>query len=441
MSSKLKALATSSLAALSIAAATLIVVTLAEAPNAEAQALARVVVNLQDTDGNPIKDVEVKVTTTARDDFEVIEKTDKKGRATLAFKDGTLSYRFDFSAVGYQPANTVIKPAPGGTIRQFFTLPKLNQAQAQTSQEVESSGKPDPDAPKVLTEAEQVFNAGVEMLRGDDMEGAKQKFIEAASLDPDLALVHSGLASLYLENKDYALALQSAQRLSELEPDAPLTHRLLYEAYQGSGDSEKAAEELARLKELDKSGDTSVLLFNEGAAAARVGDNKRARSLFGQALEVDPTLLAAHSALAIVLMQDKAYTEAIASADEVLRLNAEDETALRIRYDAFRALGDEEQTAAALSALAAANPEILARQAYKRGYELFQANQLDAAMAEFKTVISIDAASFPRAHYYMGLCHVNKDQKDQARTHLQKFLDLAPDDDEAAVAKQMLGFL
>lgn len=112
---------------------------------------------------------------------------------------------------------------------------------------------------------------------------------------------------------------------------------------------------------------------------------------------------------------------------------------LRIRWDAYRALGDPVKEKEAFDALAAADPQVLVTDFFNTGAKLFEEGNSKEARANFENVLAIDP-EHPRAHYQLALCLVSSDP-DGAREHFKKFLELAPEDPEAATAKEMLSYL
>jgi Flp pilus assembly protein TadD len=77
---------------------------------------------------------------------------------------------------------------------------------------------------------------------------------------------------------------------------------------------------------------------------------------------------------------------------------------------------------------------------FEEGHNLFQAGDVDGALSKLSKVLQLQP-EHGKAHYLMGLCFVNKDDKTKAKEHLQKFVDLSPSDPDVAAAKSMLDYL
>jgi len=226
-------------------------------------------------------------------------------------------------------------------------------------------------------------------------------------------------------------------------PDfAPLSERLAFKYGEVAREEivlQPAATAVAR-EAAGSGSDRALELYNQGAAAFAAGDDSQAAALFGQALELDPGLAAAIKGLAVIAAKQERWQEAAELSERYLALDPAGATVLRIRYDAYRSLGDQAKEKTALEALSAIDSGPAADRHFDRGVELFDAGDLETAAVEFEEVLKLDPER-ARAHYRLGLCYVNSGDNAKAREHLQTFVELAPDDSEAAAAREMISFL
>jgi tetratricopeptide (TPR) repeat protein len=192
--------------------------------------------------------------------------------------------------------------------------------------------------------------------------------------------------------------------------------------------------------------DQAVLAYNEGVSALRNGDLAGAVPKFEQAAALSPELAEAQAVLGELYLELKRNGDALAAADRYLALKPGDPRGLRVRYDALKAAGDSAKAKEALQALGAADaqdPETAVR-FFNEGAEQTRAGQYDEAAKFFEKVVQIapDDPKFAKAHYVLGLSWAKDDaKKAQAKEHLQKFLQLSPNDPDAETAKQMLEYL
>ncbi len=136
---------------------------------------------------------------------------------------------------------------------------------------------------------------------------------------------------------------------------------------------------------LEASGtELAVSLFNEGAEASQMGDTVVAKQKMLAALAEDSSLLAAHSALALLYAQDKEFEPAAAEAEKVLAVEPQNERALRIAVDSYRALGNKEKAAVATAALGKIDPTIAATDSYNQGVVAYNAGDMAKALGYFE---------------------------------------------------------
>lgn len=400
---------------------------------AEAQP-ARVVVTVLDADGEPIQGAQVKAENPSIG-FEDTKETGKRGRLKMAFMDPTVRYQLTITAEGYQGRKTVIKPAIGGTERFEYQLQKLGQQAAAPADDADA-----PEVKRSYTPAQIVFNSGVESYQAGDLDTAKSKFLEALDMDPTLVSAHSALATIYLENEQYEEALASAQALAAAEPENPRGFRLVFEAQRGLGNDEAAEDALDKLGRLERGKDDALFLFNEGTEALKVGDLETGRERMESALKLKSDLEPAMKALAITYINLEEYELAAQMAESYLEAQPQDPTILKLRLDAYRALGNEEKMQEAFEAAAAVDPTVLVRAYVASAQAAFDAGNPAQAIADARAALEIDPDQ-PRAHFILGLSLVNQEQTDEAKVHLERFLELAPNDPEAETARSMLQYL
>lgn len=190
----------------------------------------------------------------------------------------------------------------------------------------------------------------------------------------------------------------------------------------------------------------AILAYNEGVNALKSNDLAAAVPKFEQAASLNPELAEAHAVLAELYLELKRNADSVAAADRYLALKPGDPRGLRVRYDALKAAGDAAKIKEALDALMAADPKDpeTAIRFFNEGAERTRSGQYDEAAVYFERVVQIapDDPKFAKAHYVLGLSWAKDDaKKAQAKEHLQKFLQLSPDDPDAKTAKELLEYL
>ena len=214
---------------------------------------------------------------------------------------------------------------------------------------------------------------------------------------------------------------------------------LAYEAYQKLGDQAKLDQLRAALVGTDLAPQLAIQAYNEGAVADQKGDFDTAIERFSTALDFNPDLLEAHSGLATVHYRAQRFDEALAEVEKLLAGKPENAQGQRLRCLIQEGRGDRQASDAAMEAYIAVDPKGAADLLYKRADLDFRGGDPTLARKSLLRVLELDP-EMPRAHYTLGKIYLSSDTA-KARHHLQKFIELAPDDPEVAAAKEMLSYL
>jgi tetratricopeptide (TPR) repeat protein len=418
-----------------------LIIALSLATVARAADEGRILGTVVDASGAPIVGAKI-VLTRAGTQYRQEKTSDAKGKFTLLVLDATAEYLLHAEKEGFAPYEETVKPKIGDVLRVSFTL---QSAQPAAPKPGEPGGGPTAEEVKALegkNQAIAAFNEGVTLLHGGDVAAAAPKFEAAVQIDPTLAPAQAALAEIDFDLKKYPEALAAADRYLALEPGQVRGLRVRYDALQAMGDKEKARQALDTLVAADHSRETAVRVYNLGAEASRAGDRDAAAAYLKRALEVDPTLGQAASALGNMYLTKKSYKEALALADQILATQPQSLEALTIKHEALKGMGDKKGAEAALAAMNAAknaaNQDVASL--FNQGVAMYNSGSLPEATEAFERVVATDP-KFPKAHYMLGLLYSNNGQPDKAREHLQTFLELAPNDPDAATAREMLDYL
>jgi regulator of sirC expression with transglutaminase-like and TPR domain len=132
------------------------------------------------------------------------------------------------------------------------------------------------------------------------------------------------------------------------------------------------------------------------------------------------------------------FKEALTYIDQLLKAKPDSVEGLRMKYFAYRGLNDERWKAALKSYVATgakASEEVakIAGEDFDNGNSASATQTLEALLeASPNTAV---------AHYHLGRALASAGANATAKTHLQKFVDMAPTHPEAKAAKEMLAAL
>lgn len=308
-------------------AATLVALGLAAAPLAGQQA---VEVTVRSPESKPVAGASVRVLATDGPAFAEERETDDAGMASYSVPAVAATYR------------VVVRHPDWAYYETTIDVPKPRRSRTRTMEI---------DLTLTAKTGEERLSLAGEAIRGGDYEGAEAYLREAVELDPDLALAWTVLANVALRAERWDEAAEAAARALQIEPANVDSLRLRHDALIGSKRIDEAESTLDALLEHDDAPELFRRLYNSGADAANRGDDVLARRRFGQALERNPELWQAHSALAEVAISQQDYDAALAALDAALVIAPGQKKLERRRIEVLRAAGRGEEADAAAAAL------------------------------------------------------------------------------------------
>ena len=391
----------------------------ASATVVEAADKATVIGTVLDSDGKPLVGVSVTIRGA---EFEHTATTNKKGRFKASVPDASVPYEIHFDRENYPVFSQTLTFPKGGThgMEWKMTAPPL--------------GSPTDSAVALVA-----FNAGAKAHEEGDLDLALREYGAAVGVDPEFAEAHTAIADIHVARDDHAEASLAAERALALQPDNVSALRSRYLADLELG-REGASATLDRLAELDPTPRTAVLLYNEGVVARGAGDRSRALARYVLATQIDPTFVRALGALAGLQLAVKDYDAALKTTERLLELDAADARGLSVRYNTFIALGRNDEAKTMLEALQRAAPDAVAEAYFERGAALFDDGRIDQAIPALEQALEADP-DLPRGHYTLGLCYMNRGRNEEARRHLERFVELAPGDPDVYAARQLIEVL
>lgn len=184
----------------------------------------------------------------------------------------------------------------------------------------------------------------------------------------------------------------------------------------------------------------AIPVFNQGVAALEAKDMPTALEFFFRATEIDPDFPEAQIATAAVAMELKNFQIAADAAEEILRLQPDNMDAVGTAYFAELMIGDIDRLIPSASRLADVSPELVSNQMLQHAQVLFDDNELVGSKALLEVILEREPELAP-AYFQLGLtCNMLGDV-DCAKQALRRFLEVAPDDPDAATAQSLLDYL
>ncbi len=384
-----------------------------------------------DPDGKPLPGVVVTVTSPQLPKFKDTQTTDKRGMFMVTFHTLDVTYRYRFDKTGYQTMQVEQTWHLVGTGFYNWTMqPGQSAAAAPGSAPPASTSQP----------AIAAYNAGITAFKAKDYAAAEPKLKEAVADDPKFLQAWEALSVVELQlerNKEAAEAGEKAVALGSTD-QSTLTAR--WQAYRNLKDDAKAAEALKDLQRIGAQTEEAKKLHNEGAALLKTKDFQGALAKFQEALKLDPNLMDSQVGIATAALELGKYAEADSAAEAILKVDPKNQAAIRVRYNAALSLGDNAKLVDALVSLAAIDPVRARDGLLKFAFDAYDKNDMPKSKEMFTKALQVDP-NYALAHYYLGLVNVSLGANAEAKSHLERFLQLAPNDKEAASARQMLDYL
>jgi Tfp pilus assembly protein PilF len=381
-------------------------------------------------DGNGLPGVIVTVTEGSHPNYKDVQTTDKRGLFTVDFPHLDVTYHYRFDKAGFQSMEVNQEWHLNGSEYHEWTMHPGESAPVTEGIPAASSSEP----------AIAAYNAGVKASQAKDNATAAAKFKEAVGYDPKLRQAWESLAMAEMalgQNQDVVTAAEKAIALGSTDK-AVLEAR--WQAYRNLKEDAKADQALKDLQKVGQATEEAKKVHNEGVALMRAGDYAGAFAKFQEALKIDPNLRPSLVGLAEAGLKSGHNAEAEVAAETILKTDPTNEQAIRLRYNAALALGDKEKLSDALVGLAAVEPAVARNGLLKMAFDAYDANDMAQAKARFDKVLKVDP-NYPPAYYYLGVIEVGEGATTEARGHLERFLQLAPNDPEAHSARDMLKYL
>ncbi|MDX2435864.1 MAG: tetratricopeptide repeat protein [Acidobacteriota bacterium] len=395
---------------------------------ADAQAAGRVSVKLVDVDGKPIQGVTITVTTSSLENYRETKETNKKGRFLVAHTDATLTYTYKMEKEGYETRVEKVRPPVGGVSQATFVMkPAGSSGAGGQTQGAQLSGT-----------AANVYNQGAEAQNAGDLDTAAERYAKAAELDPTLAAPVTGLAAVYFLQGNFGEAAAAAEKAVALDPSDSRALQIRYEAYRRAGDP-RAKEAAAALQASGGDSDAAGRVYNEAVDAFQSGDRATARKHLEDAISLDGGMIQPHVLLAAVCGEQGDLECADRELAATFALDPDNALAVRLAYEIAVVRGDSEVEMKMATKLVVVDPEYAGDKLFTRGVEHYDANRFDQAIATMNLVLQAGPDD-PRALFILGMAFFNNGDAETAKANLERFVELAPDDPDAAIAKELLSY-
>lgn len=171
----------------------------------------------------------------------------------------------------------------------------------------------------------------------------------------------------------------------------------------------------------------AVEAYNAGVKAFNGLDMEQAKSLFSEAVELDPKFSQALFGLTDIHLQEKDYAAAAATAERYMALSPDDPKGKRLAFQAYLGLGDEDKQRVLRAALKETDfADNLAVQTFNRGAMASQEGNLKEAVKQFRAALDLDP-ELKAAYAGLASVYYNQQAYDEALEAIDQLLQRDPD--------------
>jgi len=259
------------------------------------------------TTKQPIPNVKINVKALEGKTFNQDFPAKPSGEYAIFLLDGTIKYRFTYTADGYAPYSEDMKLKLGERNDKNIELNKGNAAAPASGGKIEAKTVVDPSIA--------AYNAGAALANAGDDAGAIKKFQESVATKPDMIAGWEALAKIQLRSKDFKGAAESAQKALAIDSSETEMNGVAYEAYAGLGDKAKMAEWKKKLPA------NSGSLFNDAAKLINAGKDAEAEPLLKQAITADDKFANAYYELGMLYVRLQRNADAKTNLEKYLELD------------------------------------------------------------------------------------------------------------------------
>jgi tetratricopeptide (TPR) repeat protein len=252
---------------------------------------------------NPLPDATIHIEAVEGKTVVQDLKVKKDGSYTVFLLDGTIRYKFTFSAPGYAPYEETMKLKLGETNKRDFELYKGGAVPAGA---IPADAKADP--------AVLAYNEGAALSNSGDYAGAIAKFETAVAANPDLTAGWMALAKASVRAKQHQKAIDAAKKALEVDSEDTDMWTVLFQSYTALGDKANAA--IAEKKMPANAG----ALFNNAARLINEGKDGEAEEALRQAVAIDDKFAVAWYELGMVYVRSGKSAEAREALNKYLTL-------------------------------------------------------------------------------------------------------------------------
>lgn len=270
---------------------------------------ARVRGYVYDEEGNPIKEVRVKLFHREVElGFDVL--TDSRGMWVASWIKGG-NWDIDFAKPGYKPKKIAIK------IKEADRNPEVKVKLEKA------------EGPAITEDLKDKLNQGNNLFEEGRYEEAISAYRDILERFPEAYIINSNIAKAYFEMENYDQAIQHYQEVLKNDPENQEIMMYIGNCYANQGEDEKAQEWYDKI-DFEKIEDVNVL-FNMGSDFYNESKYEQALKYYKRAVELKGDFLDALYQLGLTHLSLSNYKEAMETFESYLKQDPDSERASQVK--------------------------------------------------------------------------------------------------------------
>lgn len=184
--------------------------------------------------------------------------------------------------------------------------------------------------------------------------------------------------------------------------------------------------------------------FNQAVAMYNLGQYQEAADAFLKVIEIDAEQAPVWANLAQCYQQMESYEKSLEAWDKAITLDPEKASYVQSKGSIYAAMGDMEQAqqlyekAAGMSS--ELDPEGAATNYYNMAVTFINSGKNEQAVEALNKALELKP-DHAESHYQLGITLLGLDDMEGALNHLQQYVEIAPNGENAEVAKALIGQL
>lgn len=249
-----------------------------------------------------------------------------------------------------------------------------------------------------------------------EYQAAIADYNEATRIEPENAGFYRDRAMVFFKLEKYGRAMTDVDQAIGLNPDDALAYMNRGVIHRAMGNIDLAISNYKKAIGVPSNLNLEIVYFNLGNAHRAKGDSALALQSYGKAIELNPNYAEAYNRMAIILMQQRRYQDALKNFNVAIQIRPRKASYYLHRSQVYEKLNNDDRALPDLNETI--KLDSLLTDAYRLRARVYsRQHNFDAAIADFDRTI-VDKPDDPGLYILRGASYLNKGEYQAARNDL-----------------------